>query len=348
MSSDCRDVKLSICITTFNRRNFIGATLRSILDQCTDECELLVLDGGSTDDTELVVSEYVGRSRHLRYVRRSENGGFDLDCDCAVHLAIGQYCWLMTDDDLLKPGAVAAVLDALRQDPSLVIVNAELRDFEMRRILQPRWLNFGSDRLYRGTETDRLFAEVGDFLKYIGGVVIKRRTWISRDRKSYYGSLFLHLGVIFQDQLPGDALVIARPYISYRIGNSHTFSPNMFETFMIKWPALVWSLAPSDAAKRKVCSLEPWREFHELLQRRGLGYYSLNEYRRWIRPQLRSFREKLIPVFVALLPGVLVNAFFMVYYSLAANPGRSAWYPELRKQMLRGSRFHFRNWRISQ
>lgn len=52
------DIKLSICIGTFNRSAFIGATLESIVSQATSECEIVVSDNASNDDTWKVVSEY--------------------------------------------------------------------------------------------------------------------------------------------------------------------------------------------------------------------------------------------------------------------------------------------------
>lgn len=38
------DIKLSICIATFNRAAFIGATLDSIISQATEEVEIVVVD----------------------------------------------------------------------------------------------------------------------------------------------------------------------------------------------------------------------------------------------------------------------------------------------------------------
>lgn len=346
MSSTIPDLKLSICITTFNRAAFIGATLESILVQATNDCEIVVLDGASSDDTERVVLEYKSRFEHLRYVRQDTNNGFDRDCDCVVELARGQYCWLMTDDDLLKPGAVGAVLKAIRPDISLIIVNVEYRDRSMSKVLQRRWLDFERDRVYGPEEMDRLVLEAGEILQYVGCLVIKRVIWLARERERYYGSQFAYLGVIFQKHLPGETLVISEPYISYRTGNVHTFSPKMFETFMISLPSLVWSLTLSESAKSKVCSAEPWRNFQELLLWRGAGFYSRCEYRRWIRPRLHSIREALVPTLVALLPGILVNALFVTYYSVGFRRYRGVWQSKLLLQVLRESRFHFRNWRI--
>jgi glycosyltransferase involved in cell wall biosynthesis len=58
---------LSICIATYNRADYIGETLDSIIPQLTDNVELLVVDGASTDNTEDVVRTYT--DPRIRYVR---------------------------------------------------------------------------------------------------------------------------------------------------------------------------------------------------------------------------------------------------------------------------------------
>lgn len=339
-------LKLSICITTFNRAAFIGATLESVLVQATDECEVVVLDGGSTDQTEQVISEYVRRFHRLRYIRQDRNNGFDRDCDRVVELARGEYCWLMTDDDLLKPGAIAAVLRALRPDLSLIVINTEARDFDTKKVLQSRWLDVESDRVYGPEEMDRLVLDTGDSLRFIGCIVIRRAIWVAREKKEYFGSLFIHLGVIFQDRLPGGALVIAEPLIVYRMGNTHTYSPKMFETFAISLPSVVWALPLSEVAKNKIHLEQPWRSLQELLFYRAVGAYSLSEYRQWIRPRLRSRLEAVTPAFTAIIPGSLINIIFVLYYALTRRRFKGVWEPALMLQVLEGSRFHIRNLRL--
>ena len=339
-------IKLSICITTFNRAAMIGRTLDSILVQLTDDCEVLVVDGASTDGTEQLMSEYIRRYDRLRYVKQEKNNGFDQDCDRAVELARGEYCWLMTDDDLVKPGAVSLIFRAIQRDFSLVIVNAEARDFGMSRVLQTRWLNFESDRVYQSGELDRLFTEIAHILKYVGCVVIKRSIWLERERQQYFGSFFVYFGVIFQERLPGETLVIAEPCISYRMGNAHEFSPRIPEIQFSKWPSIVRSVGLPESAWRNVYSAAPWRHFLGLLWFRALGWYSLTEYRRYVRPQLGSLRDKLIPIFVALLPGVLVNASFVLYCSVARRPYLGFWQRGWMLQFLSESRYRPRNMRF--
>lgn len=332
-------LKLSICITTFNRAAFIGETLESILPQLTPECEVVILDGGSSDGTERVVSEYLNRFDRLRYIRQEINRGFDRDCDRVVELAAGEYCWLMTDDDLLNPGAVAVLLGVLGPSVSLVIVNTEIRSLDMSKLVQPRALHFVSDRTYRPDEMDRLFSEVGNHFQYVGCVVINRLIWLARERQRYYGSYFVFVGVIFQAPLPGTAVVLAEPLIRYRASNAHAWSSNIGAIDLSLWPSIVSSLCVSEQARSKVKSVHPWRNTKGLLVMRGAGFYSLSEYRRYIHPRLPTLRLRAAPLFIAILPGVLVNGAFLLYFSARpAGDGRLQW--------MKDSRFYFWSWRV--
>lgn len=273
--------KLSICIATYNRGAFIGQTLDSIMEQIGPEVELLVVDGASPDDTASVVERYLAPDRPLRYLREAVNSGVDGDYDKAVGYASGEYCWLMTDDDLLAPGAVARVVAALESGPDLVIANAQVCTVDFSTVLTDRFLPFDNDRKYGGG-TDAFFADVASYLSFIGGVVVKRSLWLSRERQAFYGTVFIHVGVLFQAPLVGEIKVIAEPLVRIRYGNS-MWTPRAFEIWMLKWPALIWGFAGySDAAKAKVTAREPWRSFRKLMFRRAVGGYSIVEYRQFL------------------------------------------------------------------
>ena len=129
--------KLSVCIATLNRGAFIGATLDSIISQATDEVEVVIVDGASTDNTPDVVQNYQQKFPRLTYVRLPQKGGVDKDYDRTVEAATGEYCWLMSDDDVLKFGAIAAVLAAIQQGHDLIVVNAEVRGPDMIEVVEP-------------------------------------------------------------------------------------------------------------------------------------------------------------------------------------------------------------------
>src|SRR3989304_2558917 len=110
-----KSFSLSICIATYNRAKYLGETLDSIVRQLEEDVELLVVDGASTDNTGDVVKIYTDKYSNVKYIRLSEKGGVDQDYDKSVELARGEFCWFFTDDDLLRPGAVATVKTAIKE-----------------------------------------------------------------------------------------------------------------------------------------------------------------------------------------------------------------------------------------
>lgn len=328
---------LSICIATFNRAAFIGKTLDGLLAQATDDVEIVVLDGGSSDRTEAIVSAYSQRSTLIRYFRQPTNMGVDRDFDNAVQRATGTYCWLMSDDDLIKPGAMARVRAEAARGFDLVVINAEARTTDMLGVLIPSLLKFDRDHEYGPGDSDRFLAEVGGYLSFIGGVVINRAVWNARTREPYYGSLFIHVGVIFQAPLTR-VLAIADPLVVIRYGNA-MWTSRGFEIWMFKWPWLIWSFPwLTDAAKARVTPREPWRKATTLLLFRARGAYALAEYRRWLNPHTRSWSERLKLIAVSLVPGPLAHTAVKLYMKLR-HPE-----PAVALFELRHSPFHHRNY----
>lgn len=305
--------KLSICIATYNRASYIGETLDSIISQLDDDVELLVVDGASTDNTEDVVRKYAQKESRMRYVRLPAKGGVDQDYDKSVELASGEFCWLLTDDDLLKPGAIAAVKAAIKKGYDLVVVNAEVRDRELSVILQSRRIIMCDNKVYAPNDMESLFVDASDYLSFIGAVVIRRSVWLSRDRESYFGTEFIHVGVIFQKPLTESALIIAEPYISIRYGNGQ-WKPRHFDIWMFKWPKLVWSFTQiSDQAKRRIIRQEPWRSLRNLIWQRGIDAYTTQHYRVYLSVLPAARLWKISAWLISRLP-IKVLAWLLYYY----------------------------------
>lgn len=297
---------LSICIATYNRARFIGETLDSIVDQLSADVELVVLDGASPDDTAAEVASRAAVQPGVRYVREETNSGVDRDYDKAVQHARGRYCWLMTDDDLLLPGAVERVLAALADGPQLLVVNAEVRSIDLEILLQGRLLAIDADRDYGPSDAQTFFEDVAAHLKFIGAVVVARDIWLQRAREPYFGTLFVHVGVIFQSPPIGHARVLADPVMVIRYGNA-MWTPRGFEIWMYKWPGLVWSFdGYGDASKARVSAREPWRKLAKLGVHRALGGFTPDVCVRHFGPGT-PLAARAKAWFVACLPAWLAN-----------------------------------------
>jgi glycosyltransferase involved in cell wall biosynthesis len=91
---------VSVVIPTYNRAHCIGRAIDSALQQTVPPHEILVIDDGSTDDTESVVEAIA--SRLVRYVRK-ENAGVSSARNLGVELATGRWIAFLDSDDTWRP-----------------------------------------------------------------------------------------------------------------------------------------------------------------------------------------------------------------------------------------------------
>lgn len=308
-------IKLSICIATLNRAALIGQTLDSIVSQLTEQVEIVIVDGASTDNTDEIVLSYRQRYANVRYTRLAEKSGVDQDYSRAVELATGVYCWLFSDDDIIKPGAIDTVLRVLQTNPGLVIVNAEVQNSDLSQTLKSSCLDLTKNTTYAQQDAGRLLRDAGNYLSFIGCVVVRRSLWGARDKKSYYGTLFVHMGVIFQEPISEGVIVLVEPMIVIRYGNA-MWTDKGFEVSLFKWPELIWSFGGvADTAKAQVCEREPWRNRARLMLYRARGLYSAREYEKFLKGRMTSLSGRFVTFAIAWLPATLFNLLFGLYFS---------------------------------
>lgn len=313
-------ILLSICIATRNRAEVIGPTLDALLEQCTKEVEVVVVDGASTDNTAVVVGSRAVANPALRYIPQASNSGVDGDFDKAVELAAGEYCWLLSDDDFPTEGALLRILAECRRGPAVIVADAEVYSEDFSVLLKPRRLPFVDDRRYRADEQSALLADCGDALTFIGALIVRRAVWLERDRRSYYGTEFVHVGVVFQSPLPGEALALAGPVVRIRYGVGN-WAKRSFEVWMFKWPKLIWSFAHLAAsARQKVTPEHPWKSTALLLLFRAKGWFDRPGYCRLLAPLPRPRTEKIIPALISWTPGIL--AFVLVWSAMRISGER--------------------------
>jgi len=109
---------LTFAIPTWNRPRELNICVRSIAEQCTPECKIIVMDHGSDEPTEKVVNQLIKEFPFVRAVRLEREEGHDYShaFKYLFQLADTEWTWTFGDDDMLMPGAVESMLDALKRD----------------------------------------------------------------------------------------------------------------------------------------------------------------------------------------------------------------------------------------
>jgi hypothetical protein len=170
-----------------------------------------------------------------------------------------------------------------------------------------------------------------NYLSFIGGVVIRRKFWLERDRTSFYGSLFVHVGVIFQQPCIENVYVISDPLIVIRYGNA-LWTARGFEINSFKWQSLVWSFVGfSDKAKRNVCHPEPWKRTKTLFYYRATGAYGREEFYKFIYPRTAGIK-RLVAYSIAVFPATLTNIVSIFYFMIFNRSERTMQFDLLRSR----------------
>jgi abequosyltransferase len=195
-------IRLSICIPTYNFGKFIGETLDSILPQLSAEVEVIILDGGSVDNTATEVAAKKEKCNSIAYHLQDYRGGIDRDIEKVVSLARGQYCWLFSADDIMQPDSIPKILEAIKTNYDVYLCEHLLCDFNMRplreypplhSVLTPRLFDF-SDENQRQTYF-RLARTSEAFFSFMSSPVFKRTVWdAAKIPESFRGTCWIVAG----------------------------------------------------------------------------------------------------------------------------------------------------------
>ncbi len=106
--------KISVCIPTFNRAEYLRDAMESALQQTYSNFELLVVDDASNDSTPEVVASF--KDPRIRYFRNAENIGMVRNWNRCLEVAAGEYVTILCDDDLMHPENLSEKMKAFESE----------------------------------------------------------------------------------------------------------------------------------------------------------------------------------------------------------------------------------------
>lgn len=232
---------LSFAIPTYNFGKFIGDTVRSIEDglrvlSC-QQIEIVILDGGSRDDTDTVVADLVQIYGNIRYIKNAERGGIDRDLDSVSRMTNGQYTWLFSADDLLDPAWDETIVPILTLMPDIVLAPARLCDVNMKPLRQNPIFKVSSDStaldvtLAGDEQSLTHYLEQSNTLEalfsYMSAVIVRTDHWKSnRSRTDYFGTCWAHCAALIPQLLAGAKVIYTGRSLIQKRGGNDSFMEN--------------------------------------------------------------------------------------------------------------------------
>ena len=115
---------VSVVLPTFNRAATLRRSIASVLDQTHRDLELIVVDDGSSDGTEGVVSAI--RDDRIRYLRLDANAGQAAARNAGIRASRADFVAFQDSDDIWQPDKLSRQVRILKGDPGLGGVYCDL------------------------------------------------------------------------------------------------------------------------------------------------------------------------------------------------------------------------------
>ncbi|MCZ4224352.1 glycosyltransferase family 2 protein [Pedobacter rhodius] len=135
---------VSIIIPTYNYAKLITETLESVLGQSYDAWECIIVDDGSTDNTEDIVKDFINchSTYSFTYIKKV-NEGTSVAKNTGVNIAAGKYVQFLDADDLISVDKLAVQVSLLESGIAGVVFSKSVffTDDNSRRKLIDRYPN---------------------------------------------------------------------------------------------------------------------------------------------------------------------------------------------------------------
>jgi len=109
----------SILMPTYNRAQLLSLAIKSVLQQSFEDFEIVISNGGSTDNTKDVVNGF--DDSRIRYIEAKEKLSIGDNYQNALNHATGEYITFLSDDDAFVPVMLERVKQVIETEKAEVV-----------------------------------------------------------------------------------------------------------------------------------------------------------------------------------------------------------------------------------
>lgn len=116
--------EISVVLTTYMLAKYIRATIDSVLKQTFNNYELIIIDDGSTDNTEGEILKF--KDKRIKYIRQEHSGLPAKVRNKGIEIATGRLIAFFDGDDIWYPKKLESCLEAFNKDSTIDILCHDL------------------------------------------------------------------------------------------------------------------------------------------------------------------------------------------------------------------------------
>lgn len=167
---------VSVVVPSYNHAAYIAEAIGSVLSQGRIVREVIVIDDGSTDESETVMSALSRSDDRIRF-ERQENRGAHAALNRAIDLCQGEFCAILNSDDVYADRRLLKLVDALRADAAADIVTSGISFIDATgQPLENAWYAAARADFAAGTPLDLALLN-GNFLMTTSNFLFRHAAW---------------------------------------------------------------------------------------------------------------------------------------------------------------------------
>lgn len=119
------ETQVSIVMPVYNGEEFLRSAIESILKQTFIAFELIIINDGSTDESEAIILSF--SDKRILYINHVKNKGLVAALNTGISAASGKYIARMDQDDICLPNRIAAQFAFMEQYTNVVLLGTQLQ-----------------------------------------------------------------------------------------------------------------------------------------------------------------------------------------------------------------------------
>lgn len=138
--------RITCVLPVYNGEKYLDEAIQSVLNQTFKDFELIIVNDGSTDNTEKIIKKYLPNPHITFALQRTENTGLPATLNEGFHWATGDYYTWTSADNRYRYDAFHKLYDAIQKTGADVVYSGETFVDDNGNYLQdspaadPKWL----------------------------------------------------------------------------------------------------------------------------------------------------------------------------------------------------------------